>query len=186
MLKLIAAAAAAGLALPAAATAVLTINESGDTTDVPFYQSSQSFVLPSNFTRARLNIAHASADDLIVVSVNGTPVFGTGLGAPGAGYVFYSADGDATPFNFTIAPGTINQSFTGPFVAGTNTVTLTVNNNDAGINPEGRSLSGGAGNYALSGSVTAGVPEPAVWGLMVAGFGLIGVGTRRRTVSVAA
>lgn len=33
---------------------------------------------------------------------------------------------------------------------------------------------------------TASVPEPATWGLMIVGFGLVGASTRRRSASVAA
>ena len=35
-------------------------------------------------------------------------------------------------------------------------------------------------------SLTAAVPEPATWGLMIAGFGLVGVAARRRGTAVAA
>lgn len=182
MLKLLAAVALAGLAVPAAA--VVDISASANTTDVPFYQSTTSFALASA-TGVRLKINSLTADDLVVVSVNGTPIVGAGIFGPGAGNVYFTASGPSTPFTFAYGNGAVNKIFAAPFVAGVNTVTLTVNNNNAGINTGNTGLTGGPGFFAVSGSVGE-VPEPAVWGLLVAGFGLVGVAARRRNTAVAA
>ncbi len=42
------------------------------------------------------------------------------------------------------------------------------------------------GNWALDISGVNGVPEPAMWGLMIAGFGMVGAAARRRQRTVAA
>ena len=62
------------------------------------------------------------------------------------------------------------------FVAGINTLTFVALNSGAG--PTGV-------NVELSGTAMA-VPEPAVWGLMVTGFGLVGFAARRRSRAIAA
>jgi hypothetical protein len=41
------------------------------------------------------------------------------------------------------------------------------------------------GNFEID-NLTAAVPEPATWAMMVAGFGLIGTFTRRRRMAAAA
>ena len=64
------------------------------------------------------------------------------------------------------------------FVAGVNTLTF-VTHNDGG--PAGLRVEV-AGTADLAGTV----PEPATWGLMIAGFGMVGFAARRRTTSVAA
>ena len=65
----------------------------------------------------------------------------------------------------------------GGFVAGANTLTFTVRNfgNGSGSNP--------AGLLVEFGSST--VPEAATWGLMLAGFGLVGFAARRRAFAAA-
>ena len=40
-------------------------------------------------------------------------------------------------------------------------------------------------SFSFTPTVTAGVPEPATWAMMIMGFGLIGAGLRRRSVKVA-
>ena len=181
MLKLILAATIlvnAAAAIPAAA-AVVNINASGDTTNVPFFQTTQTFTLGS-IGNAKLNIVSLAADDLIVVSVNGTRIVGAGIFGPGNGNVYFAAAGPSTPYTFAYNNGAVNASFMAPFVVGTNTVTFTVNNNNSGINTGNGGLTGGPGNYAVVGSVTANVPEPAAWSLMIVGFGLVGAAARRR------
>lgn len=49
-----------------------------------------------------------------------------------------------------------------------------------------------AGNYeagvydSFAANLTGGVPEPASWALMIAGFGMVGLAARRRMTAVAA
>lgn len=47
-------------------------------------------------------------------------------------------------------------------------------------------ISANGGNVGLSNIAFNAVPEPATWGLMIAGFGLVGVAARRRRSVVAA
>ncbi|KAB7647444.1 PEPxxWA-CTERM sorting domain-containing protein [Polymorphobacter fuscus] len=46
-------------------------------------------------------------------------------------------------------------------------------------------LGNGGQGYALS-AITAEVPEPATWGMMILGFGMVGIAARRRKAAVAA
>jgi hypothetical protein len=96
----------------------------------------------------------------------------------------FAADDSATIFLNGVQVGAVNQggysSFTpftigSGFVAGVNTLTFAALNSGAG--PTGV-------NVVVSG--TAAVPEAATWVMMVAGFGLVGAGLRRRSGAVAA
>jgi hypothetical protein len=64
------------------------------------------------------------------------------------------------------------------FVAGTNTLTFDLRNDGgpAGLRVE----------VAGTADASAVVPEPAMWGLMIVGFGMVGVSARRRRTTVAA
>lgn len=74
-----------------------------------------------------------------------------------------------------------NFAATSGFVAGLNTLTITTLN-AAGTsgNPTGVRVE------FLSSGITASVPEPATWAMLVIGFGLVGVTARRRKSVVAA
>jgi hypothetical protein len=60
--------------------------------------------------------------------------------------------------------------------------------NDADFTGAGSSLGGGKVVYIGSGSsftlTYTSVPEPATWSLMIIGFGLVGLGARRRTLAI--
>ncbi len=96
----------------------------------------------------------------------------------------FAADDSATIFLNGVQIGAANQggyagrtTFTigSGFVAGVNTLTFAALNSGAG--PTGV-------NVVVNG--TAAVPEPAMWGLMIVGFGMVGTAARRRRTSVAA
>ncbi len=96
----------------------------------------------------------------------------------------FAADDQTTIFLNGVQVGASNQGgysfrtgFTlgSGFVAGVNTLTFATLNSGGG--PTGA-------NVDLTG--TASVPEPAMWGLMVVGFGMIGAATRRRSAAVSA
>lgn len=53
--------------------------------------------------------------------------------------------------------------------------------NDSSVNPDG--VWNGTLTITYEPTVTPGIPEPATWGLMIAGFGLVGFAARRRTVA---
>ena len=172
---------AGGLAVPA--FAAVDISASGDTTNVPFFELTQTVDLGASGANARLNVASLSADDLVVISVNGTRIVGAGIFGPGNGNVFFTAAGPSTPYAFAYNNGVVGATFAAPFTAGVNTITFTVNNNNAGINTGNNPLTGGPGNYDVSASIT--VPEPATWALMIGGFALTGFAMRRKVALAA-
>lgn len=186
---LVAAAMLAGTAVPAAAVTVV-VDQSANTTNVPFYQTSQTVTLSAGFTNAKINIGTLSADDLAIVYVNGTAVAGAGIFGPGNGNVYLTAAGGSTPYTFAYNNGVINASFSAPFVTGANVISVLVNNNNAGINTGNGPLTGGPGSLTFTGTVTydaaATVPEPASWALLIGGFALTGAAMRRRSAALAA
>jgi hypothetical protein len=113
-----------------------------------------------------------------------------------SGYVGYQAE-DYQPFTddafltigstvlFTASTFTVGDfgssgwqawSFTAP-TAGSYTLQLGVRNTSDNVNTP---------SAMLDGVSTAVVPEPQTWALMIIGFGLVGVASRRRTVAHAA
>lgn len=173
-------------AVPASAVTV-SISQSADTTNIPFVQTNQTFNIGSaaGVASAVLNITTLVADDLVVVSLNGTPLVGSGIFGPGNGNVFFTAGGPSTPFTFAYGNGPINANFTSPFVLGDNVLTITYNNNNAGINVGNGGLTGGPGTYTVEGTATF-VPEPATWGLLLVGFAMTGAAMRRRSTHTVA
>ena len=93
--------AAAIVASPAAAVTV-SLSQAADTTNIPFVQTNQNFFIGSaaGVASASLNVNALSADDLVVVSLNGTALVGSGIFGPGNGNVFFTAAGPSTPFFF--------------------------------------------------------------------------------------
>ena len=71
----------------------------------------------------------------------------------------------------------------GNFNAGDNTLTFVVRNfgNGGGVNPAGLLV-----QVVGTADLTSAVPEASVWSLMIAGFGMVGLGMRRRTAMLAA
>ena len=96
-------------------------------------------------------------DNFGTVSLNGTQIGGTITG-------FSSL----TPFGATAG-----------FVAGINRLDFTLNNIDG---PDAFQVAG----LTVTAAPTGTVPEPASWALMVAGFGLVGFGIRRRSRTIVA
>ena len=97
----------------------------------------------------------------------------------------FAADDSATIFLNGVQIGAANQggyrfttnfNINSGFIAGVNTLTFTALNSGAG--PTGL-------NVLVSGTATA-VPEPATWGLLLVGFGMVGVAARRRQTTVTA
>lgn len=176
--------AAAIVAAPASAVTV-SLSQTANADGIPFIQTTQSFFIgtAAGVASASLNITGLTADDLVVVSLNGTALAGAGIFGPGNGNVYFTANGPATPFTF-LANGSAAGTFTSPFVLGTNTFTITYNNNNAGINSGGGPLTGGPGFYDV-GATASFVPEPATWALLITGFAMTGVALRRRSAVAA-
>ncbi len=177
------------LAAPAAALTTISVDQTVDGAGQSFYTTSQTFSLSAGFTNASLNIGSFIADDAAIVLVNGTAITGTGIFGPGNGFFFFDPAGPSTPYAFAYGNGAVNASFSAPFVVGTNTISIIVNNNNAGINTGNGGLTGGPTNLAFTGTVTfdaaPGVPEPANWMMLIAGFAMVGAAARRRVAMVA-
>lgn len=150
-----------------------------------FNVTTQTVVLPNDFSDASINIASVYANDAAVLQVNGTNIVGWGIFGPGNGSFAFSESGPFVPFAYTLGHGfsllTVNQSYAAPFVAGANTIKVFHNDNGAGINGSAFSVANGElqFNATLSYS-TAAVPEPATWALLLAGCLLVGTTASRR------
>ena len=121
-----------------------------------------SFIYSTTFSLTGFQVATASFTGKFAADDQVTSILlnGTAIGAIGGGYTSF------TSFSST----------GGSFVAGLNTLTFVTLNSGSG--PSGL-------NVELSGNASV-VPEPAIWGLMVTGFGMVGFAARRRTRAVAA
>ena len=92
---------------------------------------------------------------------------------------------NATSFNGPVFTATTALPFTtvtlgaGTNLAGFDLSRVTLTGNSIGINLQGLNYTTGS-TIDLSFSGAAGVPEPASWGLMIAGFVLVGTAVRRR------
>jgi hypothetical protein len=188
-LVLAAAVLAAGLAAAATAnagTVAIDVNDNFGG-DAPSYSVvDASFVLPAGFSNAVLTLSTFAADDRTVAYLNGTVIGDTGIYGPGEGSFFYTANGPNVPLYFEYGNAGPFAPVTGPFVAGTNTIELIVNNTGNGIYG---GPSGGPSGVYLDGTVTygGGVPEPATWAMLILGLGAIGATLRsRRSIAVAA
>lgn len=104
--------------------------------------------------------------------------FSTGY-ADGVTASFTAFNGATPVFTRTLTGGSVYTSFSYFGVDGIGPITsFTLD-------------SAGTGGFSSlaevsNGAATAAVPEPAVWGLLVTGFGLVGVAVRRRRVALAA
>jgi hypothetical protein len=89
-----------------------------------------------------------------------------------------SGNGFTSVGTFTLSGVGTWISNTGEFTAGagTSVVARIVNTN----------IVAGGNDFALDNISVGNVPEPATWGLMVIGFGMVGAGMRRRSSAVAA
>ncbi len=129
-------------------------NQSYDPSTSGSYSYSLNFDL-TGFDPASASFAGRFAADNLVNSIM---LNGVSLGASGGTFNSWT--------NFAASSG---------FVAGMNTLTFDVTNlAQASGNPTGLRVE-------FSNSSVAAVPEPAVWSLMIIGFGLIGGSLRRRS-----
>jgi hypothetical protein len=178
----------AALAFASPASAVtININAHQVLTDVQsFWTASTSFNLPQGYTNAVLHITSFGIDDRGTASLNGAVVDSVGLFAPGSGFLVSTLGGTNNPHFYAIGDGARSIFVNSGFVTGTNEILFTGNDTGAGIfgdlvgGPFG--TAGGAAysfNADLSYSV-GGVPEPASWAMMVAGFAVAGGAIRRQ------
>jgi hypothetical protein len=149
--------------------------------NVGFWTASYSFNLAS--ANDTLSITDLAADDRVVVELNGTQVAAAGINGPGAGTFIFTPTGSQVSDNF-LGNGSQSISVTSPFIAGTNTIELIVNNTGSGISG---GLSNGPTAVFFTGTVTPNaIPEPVSGALLLSG--LVGIaavvrGRRRQTAS---
>ena len=132
------------------------VNATGDGTGVV---STTSF--STTFSLAGFDSANATISGQVLFDNSGT-IFLNGNQVGGT----YTGFGSLSPF------GT-NSNF---FLSGLNTLTFNLSN--AG-GPEAFQVAG-LTVTAEALPVVPGIPEPATWGLMIVGFGMVGAATRRR------
>jgi len=121
--------------------------------------------------------------DTFTLSLNGTDVFSGsfGLGGGGTDAVFLAGAGatysTANVVFFGGGEATIHTPLT--LAAGTNTLTFRYSGDAQGTGDE----AWGIRALTVTGAT---VPEPAAWGLLIAGFVMTGAAVRRRSATVAA
>lgn len=120
--------------------------------------------------------------DTFTLNLNGLDIYSASfdLGGGGTNTVFLAPIGATqNPVSFGFFAGGVASVFVPlTLIAGNNVLTFSY----AGV-PQGT----GDEAWGLSKvSVTAAVPEPRSWALMIAGFGLVGASMRRRSVALAA
>lgn len=152
--------------------------------NVGFWTATYSFNLSS--TNDTLSISDLASDDRVVVELNGTPVAAAGIYAPGNGTqtFIFTPTGSQVPYSGFLVNGAQSISVTSPFIDGSNTIELIVNNTNNGVYG---GLTGGPTSVFFTGTVTPNaVPEPVSGALLLSG--LVGIaaavrGRRRQTDS---
>lgn len=103
-------------------------------------------------------------------------LIGSGLTASATGLFFDFSGNSVMLFqNPTIGSGKNFLCFTATFLCGGGT-----NGTSIAVLPAGRGYSLQQGVQQVATFAVAGVPEPATWAMMLAGFGMIGFAARRR------
>jgi len=148
--------------------------------DVPFWTASYTFSTVAG--PYNLSLSNIAADDVAVLLSNSVPTFvAVGIFGPGPGEFFFNPTDPSTTVSFF--DNGYNYTESGLTIAQSVTFTWVINNNNQGI--YGYYLTGGPSSLSFSGTLTQGVPEPASWAMLIAGFGLVGAAARRRRMIVA-
>jgi len=123
--------------------------------------------------------------DTIDVELNGTLLLSASYNLGGGGVntvysgspvvTFYSS-GSPAVYNGTANGGLIDITLNGAAFAASNVVKFSYSGSGQGVPDEAFGIN----------RVSAAVPEPAAWTLMIAGFGLVGAASRRRQAIIAA
>ena len=171
--------AVAALAVAAAAPAAAVTYTTATTT----YQSIGDQI-GSQFDIVTFNGVTGSATQLGTYLIN-TVDFTAGTNAntnhTDTGSLTNTATADGNPYTYTV-PYTIDINASDTITLGGNTFYTN------GVKVHFNTLVLTSGGETESGNLTAtvSVPEPATWAMMVAGFGLVGVGVRRRRMTTVA
>jgi hypothetical protein len=97
-----------------------------------FWYAQTVFTLPPNATNPMLKVVRVGVDDRAVIQLNGVSVTGVGT-ASGNGYMQFSDPGSNVPFTFVYGAGPVPITWATNFQPGANTLTVIVNNTEAGI-----------------------------------------------------
>ena len=123
--------------------------------------------------------------DTINVDLNGTLLLSASYNLGGGGintvysgspFVTYYKSGSPATYNGTATGGLIDITLDGANFAKSNVLTFNYTGGNQGLGDEAFGVN----------RVSATVPEPASWAMMIVGLGMIGVATRRRRTVVAA
>jgi hypothetical protein len=151
------------------------------------YTVTQNFVLPAGFANPTLTVTTLDIDDRGVLQLNGVTIDSAGIFGPGTTTLDLTTSGPTIAQSYG-ASGGRNTIVTTGFVVGQNSLTILVNDTNAGIN--GSPLAGGVN--ISSASVTAslqydvvvvlapvGVPTLSEWATLILVLGLAMLGIRR-------
>jgi hypothetical protein len=167
-----------------AATIDLSVPKTYGTT--AFWTLTKTFVLPSGFSNAVLDIDLLAADDRVVMLLNDAIVASEGIFGPGTGSMVLTEGGPTETFTFDYGNLTTDfASITAGFVEGVNTLEFIVNNTNSGIygglvTPGGGDVNNLTFTGTLSYEAPSGVvPLPATLPLLLAGLAGLSVVARR-------
>lgn len=155
-----------------------------------YYSSTQTFILPKNATNVMLNVANFGVDDRGILSFNGSEIDAVGIRASVAGTIgsFNFSQAGPTVSHLFVANSSRNTIVTNGFNVGApNTLLFQGNDTSEGIygNVLDVAINASWGYAAtLTYDLNGAVPEPATWGMMILGFGIMGAAMRRRRNSV--
>ena len=138
-----------------------------------YWTATFSFFLPANAPDLLGTLLSLSADDRVVLYLNGSIIADGGLGIPQsgsiAGMMELTDGGGDQPFTFDSSDS--SGSGTGGFIlGGTNTLFAVINNTGSGVTGTTRTFTadGDGATFHIQGSITY-APEPASWALLLAG-----------------
>jgi hypothetical protein len=153
-----------------------------------FWTASFSFFLPAGATNISGSFSGLTADDRVVLYINGNQIGDGGLEIPASGSVIgmmqLTDGGTNQSFTFNSADSSGSESgSTGLILGGENTLTAVINNTGGGIYGTTKTF-GGTGdgtNFGVTGelSYTNSVPEPSSVSMLLGGLALLG-GLRRK------
>lgn len=177
------------VALSWAPASAVTVNLSSSTTAIAgspsVYTVIQTFVLPAGFTNAALSITNLDIDDRGILQLNGVTIDSAGIFGPGTTTLDLTTSGPTITQSYA-ANGSRNVIVSTGFVAGTNSLTILVNDTNSGIN--GASLPGGVNISSTSLGATlqydvlalaATIPTLSEWAMLILMVGLATLGMRR-------